>query len=164
MFLHGQTSDRLTDAGVGEQQARMFRDEFLHLAERVLDYINTHCQSLGPLCKGLGSAVDSMRRRNTINGLAGECNNQTLLQVLAGSPALICGHEVQKPHPRKCHQDALTEKRSWILLENMHSTAQQSSSGNGLDLVESWLRALKKDRLYQVKKCDMPPGIQCEVV
>ena len=130
----------------------LFREEFLHLAERVLDHINTHCQSLGALCKELGSAVDSMRQRNTINGLAGECDNQTLLQVLAAAPALICGHEVQKPQPRQCHQDAPTEKRSWIFLENMHSTAQQSSSGNGLDLVESWLRVLKKDKLYQVKK------------
>ena len=44
-------------------------------------------------------------------------------------------------------------------LENMHSTAQQRSSGNGHDLVASWLRALKEDRVYQVKKCDAPPGI-----
>ena len=114
MFLHSQTSDRLADAAVGEQQARMFRDEFLHLAERVLDYIKKNCESLGSFCKELGSAVDSMRQRNAINCLAGECDNQTLLQVLAASPALICGHEVQKPHPRKCHQDAPTETRSWI--------------------------------------------------
>ena len=134
----------------------MFRDEFLHLAERVLDYIQKNCESLGSLCKELGSAVDSMRRRNTINGLAGECNNQTLLQVLAAAPALICGHEVQKPRPRQCQQDDPTGQRSWILLANMHSTDQQRSSGNGLDLVESWLRALKKDKLHQVKNVTCP--------
>ena len=68
MYVHGTTCDSegLLKAGIGEQQAKTFRDEFLHLAGRVLAYIREHCKSLSPNCVELESAIHAMRHHHAI--------------------------------------------------------------------------------------------------
>ena len=143
MYLHSVTCapEGLLKAGIGEHQAKTFRDEFLHLAERVLTYIRQKCTSLNTVCVQLESAVNAMRHRRAIEDLTGK-PEQVLLQVLAGAPCLICGHEVRNSFPPQCKPDREPEQGGWVFLGNITRQHQQTSSGHVIKTAGLWLQAL----------------------
>ena len=143
MYLHSVSRDAvgLLAAGIGEQQAKIFRDEFLHLADRVVAYIRDHCNSLSPRYVALDSAAQAVTRRRQMTRLTTHAA-EALLQVLAGAPCLICGHELQKRLPSGHTLDLQPKLGMWVHLRNVFKGPDRETQESALHRVAKWLQSL----------------------
>ena len=144
MYVHsvGQESGVLVTAGIAEQQANIFRYEFEHLAERVMAYIKKHCPHLLPLCAVLDRVRDRMMKQLPLETLTTD-QPAELLQVLAGAPCLICGHEVQQRLPQSCKMDTSPEQGDLVYLANVIKNKKPHPQADVVTkLVGGWLGSL----------------------
>ena len=134
---------------------KTFRDEFLHLATRVLTHIRQQCTGLMPSCvEKLESAATAMRRGCAIGHLTSEPSVE-LLQVLAGAPCLISGHEMQNCFPAHCKpQHRNPEEGAWVFFDNVIPNDHNQSSCDVIKTVQLWLEALGSEKAQDLTPWD----------
>ena len=135
-------SAELLETCIVEEQVKMFRFEFVHLARRVIDYVATLPASLHDT--GLIRLHDQMVSFGKFDDLQWlpENGNVMLLQVLSGAPCLVCGHELQKSIPSGCTFDSQPKPGMWVHLRNVFKGLDQETQESALHRVAKWLQAL----------------------
>ena len=132
-------SAALLEAGNTEQQVNVFRYEFLHLAQRVINHLADTPASLDDarlirLCQQLqntGNIHDFQRLT--------ENENIALLQILAGAPCLVCGHEQR---PAVGSLGSQPKPGMWVRLQNVLIRPSRQEEETALDLVKGWFDLL----------------------
>ena len=147
---------RLLEEGIG-QQVHAFIHMFLYVGGRLVDYLTDNPARIPPApCTDIRHDMQMLQKRETQQLRELQAKEvYILLQVLAGSPCLLCGHEEPvKTPPHKDLQDAV--KGSWfVYLDNIVANTREDRKKDVKDVV---LRTLQHCPMPNVKMRPMDDG------
>ena len=141
------TEQELLDNGIAAEQVKSFVNGVLHIGVRMVDYITNCCPDMLPACEDLQDVI----RFLTCWAPGGEAKEllqqmgpspfQTLLQVLAGAPCLLCGHEEPSGNfPEEIEKDKVV-RGEWIYLGNIIANMPGNSRVDVLKLFEELMHS-----------------------
>jgi hypothetical protein len=148
---------KLLEEGIG-QQVHAFIHAFLYIGGRLVDYLTDNLvHKPHAACADIRHDMLLLQKRETQQLRELQAKEvYILLQVLAGSPCLLCGHEEPvKIPPHKDLQDQDAVKGSWVYLDNILANAREDRKKDVQDLV---VRTLQHCPMPNVKMRPMDDG------